>query len=185
MYDHRTSFTAHRMRISMNASDILKYGHHTVLQAIEGLPEPEWEIGGVCGVWSVKDIIAHLASYEHVLAEVLTSFQSDSAMPSSSTGGSATPTLNAFVDPNRDFNADQVAKRKHTGSADVLAEYANIHAQASALAARIPAETLRRAGTLPWYGMEYALDDFIVYAFYGHKREHCAQIAVFRDRLAG
>jgi hypothetical protein len=31
--------------------------------------------------------------------------------------------------------------------------------------------------------MEYALDDFIVYQYYGHKREHCAQIAVFRDKL--
>jgi hypothetical protein len=29
--------------------------------------------------------------------------------------------------------------------------------------------------------MEYALDDYIVYAYYGHKREHSAQIAVFRD----
>jgi len=29
----------------------------------------------------------------------------------------------------------------------------------------------------------YALDDFLVYAYYGHKREHSAQIAAFRDRL--
>ncbi len=27
-----------------------------------------------------------------------------------------------------------------------------------------------------------ALDDFLVYAYYGHKREHSAQIAAFRDR---
>jgi hypothetical protein len=27
------------------------------------------------------------------------------------------------------------------------------------------------------------LDDFIVYTYYGHKREHAAQIAAFRDRL--
>ena len=31
---------------------------------------------------------------------------------------------------------------------------------------------------------EYSLEDFIVYTFYGHKREHSAQIAAFRDRLA-
>lgn len=51
-----------------------------------------------------------------------------------------------------------------------------------ALVAQIPAETARLTGTLPWYGAEYALDDFVVYTFYGHKREHSAQIAVFRDR---
>src|SRR5689334_18125965 len=97
----------------MNASDILKYGHGTVLRAIDGLPEAEWEIGGVCGVWSVKDIIAHLASYELVLKEVLLSFQSNSATPSSATGGSATSMLNAFVDPDGRFNDAQVALRQH------------------------------------------------------------------------
>jgi hypothetical protein len=50
------------------------------------------------------------------------------------------------------------------------------------LVAQIPAETLRATGTIPWYGPEYALDDLITYMYYGHKREHSAQIAVFRDR---
>ena len=42
---------------------------------------------------------------------------------------------------------------------------------------------LREVGTLPWDGEDYALDDFLVYGYYGHKREHSAQIAAFRDRL--
>jgi len=166
----------------MNASDVLKYGHGTVLRAIDGLPEAEWQIGGVCGVWSVKNIIAHLASYEHVLEEVLWSFQNDSALPSSSTGGRATPMLNAFVDPGGQFNDAQVALRQHESPAAILAEYTEAYDRVIALAAQLPAELLSRAGTLPWYGKEYALDDFIVYTFYGHKRQHCAQIAVFRDR---
>src|SRR5260370_35897890 len=58
----------------MNATDILKYGHQTVLQTIEGFPEAAWEEAGACGVWSVKDIIAHLASYEEVLEDVLSTF---------------------------------------------------------------------------------------------------------------
>jgi hypothetical protein len=41
----------------MNAVDILKYGHQTVLRTLDGLPEAQWETGGVCGVWSVKKII--------------------------------------------------------------------------------------------------------------------------------
>lgn len=36
---------------------------------------------------------------------------------------------------------------------------------------------------MPWYGDAYALDDLIVYMYYGHKREHNAQIAAFRDRF--
>jgi hypothetical protein len=157
----------------MNASDILKYGHLTLLSTIDGLPDSEWETGGVCGVWSVKDIIAHLASYERVLVEVLSTFQN----------GGATPTLNAFRDPGGQFNDTQVALRKDTRSAAVLAEYNDTHAQVMALVEQIPVETLRQVGALPWYGSEYALDDFIVYSYYGHKREHSAQIAVFRDHL--
>ena len=76
----------------MNAIDVLENGHQTVMQAIEGLEAERWEDSGVVGVWSTKDVIAHLA----------------------------------------------------------------------------------------WYGDAYDLDDFIAYMYYGHKREHAAQIKLFR-----
>ncbi len=157
----------------MNASDILMYGHGTVLQTIEGLPESAWETPGACGVWSIKDIIGHLASYEHVMVDVLSAF----------VGGGPTPYLNKYTDPGGQFNDSEVELRKGKTVREVLGEYNDTHEQVRSLAARIPVETFRRTGTLPWYGMEYALDDFIVYTQYGHKREHSAQIAAFRDHL--
>ncbi len=159
----------------MNAIDVLKYGHQTVLRTLEGLPKTEWETVGVCGIWSVKDIIAHLASYEYVLVDVLTTFLDSSP----------TPYLDKYcaVGPLQ-FNDAEVASRQDKTIADVLAEFNDTHAQTMALAARIPAETYRQNGTLPWYGSAYDLDDFIAYAYYGHKREHSAQIAVFCDQLA-
>jgi hypothetical protein len=48
----------------MNAVDVLKYGHLTLLQAPDGLPQSKWETPDVCGVWSVKEIMSYLASYE-------------------------------------------------------------------------------------------------------------------------
>jgi hypothetical protein len=156
----------------MNASDILKYGHLTVLGALEGLPEPDWEPGGVCGAWSVKNIIAHLASFELVLVDVLGGFLE----------ARVTPMLEAFR-AGDSFNDEQVELRKSRSVPDTLAEYVAAHERTIALVARIAPEKLREAGTLPWYGREYALDDFIVYSYYGHKREHCAQIAVFRDKI--
>jgi hypothetical protein len=154
----------------VNTLDILKYGHQTSLAAVDGLPNTDWETAGACGVWSVKNIIAHLASYEQVLVEVLTGFL----------GGGPTPYLESF---NEQFNDTQVALRRDLSVAETLAEYNDAHARVMALAPRLSAETFRQTGTLPWYGMEYALDDFIVYSYYGHKREHSAQIAAFRDRL--
>jgi hypothetical protein len=157
----------------MNALDILKYGHRTVCQVVDGLPERDWETGGVCGYWSVKDIIGHLAAFEHVLTEVLSSFLD----------GGETPYLDQMSANPIAFNDIEADKRKDKPAADVLAEYNDTQAQTMALARRISAETWTAVGTLPWYGREYSLDDYIVYAYYGHKREHSAQIAVFRDGL--
>jgi hypothetical protein len=156
----------------VNASDILKYGHLTVLKTLNSAPQSKWETEGVCGWWSVKHIMAHLASYEYVLIELLQSFL----------GGGPTPNLDEYR-AGLGFNDRQVDLRKNKTPAETLAEYKDAQAKTMALIAQIPIETLREAGTLPWYGMEYALDDFIVYQYYGHKREHMAQVNVFKDTL--
>jgi hypothetical protein len=159
----------------MNVLDILKYGHLTFTGTLEGVPQAEWETGGVCGVWSVKNIIAHLTSYELVVADVLRSFVNDEPTPHLETMGTLGPA---------EFNDSEVAKRQAKSAADTLAEYQAAHAQIRTLAAQIPAETFRQNGTIPWYGEGYDLEDFIVYINYAHKREHSAEINVFRDRLA-
>ena len=157
----------------MNTVDVLKYGHHTVVQAVDGLAAVDWATPGVCGWWSVKDIIAHLASFEHLLIDVLKSVQ----------GEEATPTLDKFGQDQQRFNDLEVEARRDQPVGLVWAEYNETFARAEELMARIPEEQRRLNGVLPWYGAEYDLEDFIVYTFYGHKREHCAQIAVFRDQL--
>lgn len=157
----------------MDAVAILKYGQQTVLQTLQEFPEAAVEKPGACGVWSVKDIIAHLASYEEVLVDVLATF--GSLQP--------TPYLNKFTDPGGQFNDTEVDVRKARTMPEVLAEFNDAHAQVISLATQISPERFRQTGTLPWYGMEYALDDFLVYTFYGHKREHSAQIAAFGGHL--
>lgn len=156
----------------MNVSDILKYGDQTLLQSIEGLPETAWEVGGVCGVWSVKDILAHMTSYEHLLAEALDTFL----------GAELGPTMSEMAHTGDGWNDIQVERRHGMSVAEVLAEYEEAHERVMALAAQIPAKTYRENGTMPWYGAEYCLDDFIVYTNYAHKREHSAQIMVYRDQ---
>jgi len=72
----------------------------------------------------------------------------------------------------------------HIGLSDQVQNTENeAHAASMLLIAAIPEETRRQTGTLPWYGMDYSLDDVIVYMYYGHKREHSAQIAAFHDRV--
>lgn len=155
----------------MNAADVLKYGQRTLLRTLDGIPDAEWEKEGVCGWWSVKNIVAHLASYELVLVDILKTFL----------GEDAAPTLELYSKPA--FNDQQVALRKDKTPSETLAELNEAHTQVMALIQRVPLELRRRVGTIPWYGAEYDLEDLIAYMYYGHKREHSAQIAVFKDTL--
>ena len=157
----------------MNVTDTLEQSHLQVIQVLDDLPEVAWDIPGVCGQWSVKDIIAHLASYEQVLVDILNSF----------TKQVATPALDRFIELGGQFNDYEVRQRKEKTMEEVLQELNEAHSSTMSFIAAIPVETLRQVGTLPWYGMDYSLDDVIVYMYYGHKREHSAQIAAFQDRL--
>ena len=151
------------------------YGHAWVHKHLDGLPEAEWETPDVCGYWSVKDIMAHLASYELILAEVL----------QSCVDPGPTPNLDEYVrlQGGDAYNAEQVTRRKTKSPEEILAEYDAAYERVNSYITRIPEGDLRQPGTIPWYGKEYSLDDLIVYMYYGHKREHCAQIAVFQDTL--
>jgi hypothetical protein len=157
----------------MNSMDVLRYGHHTVLQNVENLPDPDWLTPGACGVWSVKDIVAHLASFEVVLVEVLESLA----------GEAPTPALDRFISDNDRFNDLEVDARAALSREAVWAEYESACHRTIDLIAEVPVAQQRQNGALPWYGLEYDLEDFIVYTFYGHKREHAAQIAFYRDAL--
>ena len=158
----------------MNAHDVLMYGHLWVHKHLDGLTEEQWLTPGVCGVWSVKDIIAHLSSFEQLLVEVF----------ASCLGPAETHTLDSFTSQDGDaFNAEQVGQRMHLSVDEMLQDYNERYEAAMTLLSHINENVLRQPGTIPWYGKEYSMEDLIVYQYYGHKREHCAQIAIYRDQL--
>jgi hypothetical protein len=159
----------------MNTVDVLRYGHLTLLHTLDGLPDDARDQPGACGIWSVRDIFAHLASYELVLVDVLRSAAGE---------GDETPRLDRFVALGDAFNDTEVAERRSMAMAAVLAELNQAHDETLRLAGRIAPERRRQAGTLPWYGPDYGIDDLIVYQYYGHKREHGAQVDAFRDHGA-
>jgi len=157
----------------MNPTDILKYGHLTVLNTVNAFPKGEVYTTGACGYWSVKDLVAHLASFELVLVDVLNNLLDPGP----------TPVLDQYLQGQEEFNDPQVDLRKEMTMDEVLDEYKAAHQEVWAAAEQITPEIWEQEGILPWYGQEYDLEDFIVYTYYGHKREHCGQIAVFRDNF--
>lgn len=159
----------------MNADEVFRYGHLTLLEVLDGLSDDEWNIPGACGVWSVKDIVAHLASYELATADVFASLL----------GEGSTPVLDLLLAEGERFNDAQVRQRQAQRAWETMDEYRAAHERAARLLAQIPVARRREAGLLPWYGAEYDLEDLIAYMSYGHKREHSAQIALFRNRQGG
>jgi hypothetical protein len=146
-----------------------------VLRNLKDLPGEHWTIPNVCGWWSVREIIAHLASHELLFVDILQSLLGD--VP--------TPTLDKFKRSHAKFNDDEVVLRDGMTPAQVLAEYKEHNARSLALIDQIPVDVRRKAGALPWYGEAYDLEDYITYGMYGHKREHMAQVNVFKDVLKG
>ena len=159
----------------MHPVDVLSYGNATVLRAVSDLPAADWDTAGVCGWWSVREIVAHLASFEHILIEAL-------ELAAGARDDYGPGLRDWFRDPQA-FNDTQVAARAALSWAETLDDYAAANAQTLALAAALSPDAWQRTGLLRAYGAEYDPEDFITYAFYGHKREHSAQIAIFRDAI--
>jgi hypothetical protein len=156
----------------MNAIDVLRYGHGTVLETIERVPEDAWDAPGAAGDWSPKDVLGHLSAFELLLAEVLESLD-----------GGAMPLAEAMNEQGGDaWNESQWARRRDLPARAIIDEYTHAFEHVISLAARVPEEAFSQNGLLAWYGDGYDLDDFITYTSYGHKREHTAQIGAFLDR---
>lgn len=141
--------------------------------ALDGLEMAYWSRPNVCGVWSVKDIVSHMAASELLTSDILGMFS----------GVSEKPMFDLYAATYKTWNDDMVAARKPLSADAALAEYTAAYDEKMARAKMIAPEILAKVGAIPWYGESYALDDYIVYADYGHKREHAAQIMVFRDLL--
>jgi uncharacterized damage-inducible protein DinB len=154
----------------MNVTDMLDQSHLQVIQVLDDLPEAAWDIPGACGDWSVKDIIAHLASYERVLIDALNTLS----------GAEPTTDLRKFIDDPAAFDAAEVEARKYQTAQHVEDEYQELQVQSSALLGQIPADIVWQTGTIPWSRTHQRLADFIQ-TMCEHTREHCAQIVRFRE----
>lgn len=158
----------------MELTGLLEYAHGMVIKSTSGLEETGRTEELACGTWSVRDVIGHLCSFKHFAEDVISTF----------TGNTDTPYMQLMFSLGGDFGDAQVAARKGFSFQENLAEYNESHRRMMALLARIPDAEIHRAGSLPWYGEQYALDDFILYTDFGHQIEHASQLALLRDQPA-
>lgn len=156
----------------MNAKAIILYGNKSFLKALDSVEVAVADKPGACGEWSIKDVLAHVTKYEELFIEI---FQGQID------GGKTVPTLVRIGNDHGKYNQMGIDEGKKKTFEELKSLYLNRFEEASELLKKLSPAHLRKVGTIPWYGNEYAIDDLIVYLNYGHKREHGAQIALFKE----
>ncbi|HZR39354.1 MAG TPA: DinB family protein [Ktedonobacteraceae bacterium] len=154
----------------MNAPEVLENSHQLVIQSLEDLPEAEWDITGVSGDWSVKDVLALLTAYEQALVDVINTFL----------GEKPTAYMLSLFNTPAEFNAEAIKARRYHTAQQVLMEYQDLQVQSTSLLTRIPPETVEQKGAMPWYKSEQSLAD-VIDAFSTYTRDLCARIVQFRE----
>ena len=157
----------------MELNGLLEYAHGMVIRSSSGLVENGRTEELACGIWTVRDVIGHLTTFKHLTENVISTF----------IGNTNTPYLDLMLKLGPDkFGEAQVATRRGFTYEVNLEEYEASHRRIIALLSQIPETEIRRPGTLPWYGNQYGLDDFILYTDFGHQIEHASQLALLRDQ---
>jgi len=155
----------------MNIVEQIENAHLLVIQTLDNLPELEWDMPMSAGGWTVKDTIAHLASYEHLLVDMCHMVLKD-ATP--------TPYITQYIQQSTEFNQTQVAERSNHTAQQVIDEFEEVQADVTGLLARIPVEKIEEKGTLGGRS-ERSLSDSVS-ALSTHIQRHCDEITAFRNR---
>jgi len=136
-------------------------------ESYAGLSEAELLVPGVTGVWSIKDIIAHVSWWEEEALKHL---------PLILAGGRP-PRYSVTYGGIDAFNATMTEQKKDLSLADVRQQQDNIHRRLVALIRSAP-ETAATGETR--FRRRLRLDT------YGHYPKHARAIRIWRDqRLAG
>jgi uncharacterized damage-inducible protein DinB len=155
----------------MNVVEQLENAHLLVIQTLDNLPELEWDMPMSEGGWTVKDTVAHLTSYEHLLLDICHIALKDS---------SSTPYATQFAEQGANFNQTQVAAYSNHTAQQVIDEFEEVQAEVTGLLAQIPTEAIEKKGIIPARA-DRSLSNFVS-VLSEHIRRHCDEITAFRTR---
>jgi hypothetical protein len=156
----------------MSATEILENSHLYAIQTVDDLPEPMWDLPGVSGEWSAKDVLAHLTSWELLLIDAFDTVRGD---PPSSY-------LLRWKASPENFNSEAVEARRYHTAQQVMNEYQDAMLSSTASLADIPDELIEQKGTMSWYPSGWISVADMVNKFTAHVRQHCDEIVHFRQK---
>ena len=148
----------------------LREERENFLSAIDGLTNEELILPGVCGEWSVKDIMAHITAWEAELVKLLWQV---------SQGG--IPTTVHFTNPDVDqINAAWYARDKARSLELVTADFQGVRNQTIRRVLSFSEDDLNDPGRYSW-SADKALWQWIVGDSSEHEAEHIINIIDWRE----
>ena len=139
-----------------------------LLAAIDGLESDAMLRPGVVGVWSVKDMLAHLTVWESELVTALAGLDQRGRIPEI-----------VNIEDIDDFNDDQYRINVRRGLDVVLEDFHGVHKHLLAAVEKLDERTLTDARKFSWMEGE-PLDYLIAETAYWHEQEHAQEIREWR-----
>jgi uncharacterized damage-inducible protein DinB len=144
----------------------LAESRQTLHQAIEGLSEEEMTQVQVEGVWTVKDVLGHIASWEETCLEPLQRYAD---------GG---PFEVQVIEDYMAWNDEQAARKRDVPLDAILDELATIRQGLVEAASRLSAGQWKQRVPFSWGGRGTIAE--VLDVFYQHELEHVRSIQRWR-----
>lgn len=148
----------------------LRAARANLLAAIEGLSSDQMLRVGAVGVWSVKDVLAHLVAWE---AELVTAL--------SKLDPKRTPAI-VEIEEIDEWNADQYRVNAPRPLAAVLEDFHGVHKHLLGAIDDLDERTLTDNRRFPWMEGE-ALSYLVAENATWHEEEHAEDIRAWRDEV--
>jgi len=140
-------------------------------RALDGLTSDDMLVTGVVGVWSIKDVLAHLVAWESEVVTALNHVQNKRM-----------PAIMKIEDID-EWNAEQYRINARRPAAAVLADFEGVHRMLHHMVADFDEQHLADRRRYRWMEGEplWALVEENVVL---HEREHAEEIAAWRKKKA-
>jgi uncharacterized damage-inducible protein DinB len=145
----------------------LAESRQTLLAAIEGLSQESMARERVDGEWTAKDILGHIASWDEVTVDALSSIVAHE------------PSAVEVISDIDAWNAAQVARKRPDPQSVILDRLAAARGEFLALAAQALLEQWEETSTWPWGGRDTLTEAIAGLAH--HEREHAGAIQRWRE----
>jgi len=137
-----------------------------LLAALTGATGALLDRKGVVGEWSIKNLLAHLAAWDLVVAQ---------ALPERLATGETPEALRLIAADEDAWNALQIAEGEELTPEDQLVELEWTRSVLVQYLRSLGDATL--AGSAPWRGWDGTVAEYILEGVVAHEREHREQIA--------